>query len=149
MTASKIEEVIADFLKWGKEDPNAFKISQYRRARGYPKSTWYFWVEKFPDFKRANIIVKEDIASNRELGVGGVYERRLDHSMLKMMYRYDPDWDEMELRAAHLKAIKEEDKKQNITIVIPDIREKDNESDTNKLPDKTGSDPKVKQIQGA
>lgn len=98
-----INNLCIEYSKWGYEDPNAFCAYQFPRMKGIPRGTWKHWLVKFKQLREANEEVKEDIAQRRELGVGGVHERKLDHSMLRPISRYSVEWAEVEEREAALK----------------------------------------------
>ena len=140
-----LEKMAIDMPIWFKSHERAYKIVDYLVEKGILRDTYQRWCKRCPKLQAANDFCVQLLSGRREAGM--IEKRFAEHSTMFAMPMYDEDWMNMHKFHAELRK-KEEDKKQNITIVIPDIREKDNESDTDKLPDKTRSDPKVKQIQG-
>jgi len=142
-----LEKLAEELTAWVRKNNRAYKITQFLEEKGIDRTTFQRWMTRCPKLAIANSYAVMVLGNRREAGM--IEKRFAEHSTMFAMPMYDEDWMNMHKFHAELRK-KEEEKRQNITIVIPDIRDKgENEPVADQLPDKTGSDPKIKQVQGA
>ena len=141
-----LEKLAEELVNWIRNNPRVYKINQFLEEKGIDRTTFQRWMTRCPKLAAANSFTVMVLGNRRESGM--IEKRFAEHSTMFSMPMYDEDWMNMHKFHAELRK-KEDDQKQSITIVIPDIRDKEeNESDTAKLSDTTRSDPKAKQVQG-
>ncbi len=68
LTTTTAKRFADELTKWAKEDENAIALTQYVAKLGVAMSTFYGWLEKSPELKRAVAIAKVHIAARREHG---------------------------------------------------------------------------------
>ena len=119
MNEKGILRISNDLKKWAREDPRAYKISQFFSERGISKPTWRSWALKFDSFREDIEMAKEFIGNRREIGA---IRNKLNTSMVAYtMPFYDSEWKEETIRRASLKEGSSGDGKDSITVVLNPI----------------------------
>jgi hypothetical protein len=102
------------------QDKNHCFVLEFCAQYKMPRKRLYILAEKHPDIKEAFDDMKLYLGFNRCLKVP------LQFVMQHDQYRYDPEWDEGEIRKAELTK-KTEEQKQNITVIMskPEVTAKE------------------------
>lgn len=113
-----IDRLSVELIQWvddKKEARQRMKISQFYGMKKIPKKTYDRWVEKHPTLAAANEYAVMTLGDRREVGVA---IRDYDSSVLRMMWKYDPDWKYAEEWRSSLK---DQTTTGNVTINLPNI----------------------------
>jgi hypothetical protein len=102
-------------LKWS-ENPNSVELDQFCIEYQIPRSTLYFWRDKYPEIKQTYDDVKLILASRRRVGA---LQRKYDKDVVyRDLYKYDPEENLVDKRNAALKK-DESNEKEKVGIVLP------------------------------
>ena len=102
VTEKFLERISQEMLSWAKTNEKAYKISQFFSPKHIGYTTYTGWVNKYPQFAAAYNLAKTIIGDRRETGA---LERKLDAgTVIQMMPKYDPEWQEMVRERNEMKA---------------------------------------------
>ena len=112
---SQLEQLAEQYLHWAEHNDKALKVSQFLTANRISWEDFYLWQERSKALKQAHKWVLAILGDRREIGA---LERKYDASIVnRTLSYYCPVAKEQDIFKASL-AKTEEDKKQNITIVV-------------------------------
>jgi hypothetical protein len=102
-----IEQFFLFMPKWAQEDPEAFKISQYRILKGVSQKTMEHWKTLDPKYDEAYETTKAILGNKREIGW---IKKQYEPSAIRLSMRnYDPEW---------IALTTEDESKGNVTVVM-------------------------------
>lgn len=90
-------------------------MSTYRLRKRVPRRVWERWLQRCPELKEAQELVRDMIAERREFG--GLKLKYSAPLIMKVQHLYDPEWKESEVWRASL-APKSESITQPIQVVL-------------------------------
>jgi hypothetical protein len=104
-------------LDWAEKD-DSLDIYQFFQYYGLPRQTFYDWCNKYPDIKATAEEVKLTIGCRKRVGA---LTRKYDKDVAyKDMFKYDPEWKDVDLYNREMKADSETG--QHITINLPPVK---------------------------
>lgn len=110
------ERFMASMYEWAFDD-KSLEIMQFCMSNRVPYTTFIFWVNNHEDIGKAYKEVKLILATRRRLGA---IHRQYDKEMiLKDLYRYDPEWAEVDKYNAQLKKNESEGDRHLTVIMTP------------------------------
>ncbi len=113
------DKLAEELYNWAKDDPEAFKMTQFYLHRGISSTDFMRWVETHEKLKIAHDAALQMIGDRREIGAA---KNKLNTAIvLSSMPRYDKGWKELSEWRAALKA--QHDPEQGPTIVVVDSLE--------------------------
>lgn len=102
VTEAFLERISQEMISWAKTNEKAYKISQFFSPKHIGYTTYTGWAKKYPQFEAAYNLAKTIIGDRRE---SGALERKLDAgTVIQMMPKYDPEWQEMVRERNEMKA---------------------------------------------
>jgi hypothetical protein len=121
VTEKTIEDLAKDFYTWANQE-DSLRIDDFIDIVGFSKTTFYKWVDLYPELKRALEYALRRIASRREIGAS---TRKYDsNSIYKTLAFYDEIYRGEQKRVSELKLEAEKaDMNRKLTIEL-DIVEK-------------------------
>jgi len=100
---------------------DSIEITQFCREYKLPRQTLYDYIHKYPDVKKVFDEIKLWLGSKKRIGA---LKRYYDKDVaFKDMYKYDPEWLEIDRYNQSLKA--DSDQGQVINVYLPDIKKSD------------------------
>jgi hypothetical protein len=95
-----IDRVADEFERWVEEDPNAFKVSQFRFKHKISSCVWNRWLKVSERLREANEFVLTGLGIKRELG-GLKNELNIQMVQFAMPF-YDESWERESIRRSNL-----------------------------------------------
>ncbi|HWY34855.1 MAG TPA: hypothetical protein VNX68_09425 [Nitrosopumilaceae archaeon] len=94
------QRLIHTMFEWT-DGKDSWEIEQFCKEYKIPRTTLYFWRDKYPDIRKAIDEVKLILASSRRIGA---LTKRLDKDVVfKDIHKYDSEWLEINQYNAKLK----------------------------------------------
>ncbi len=119
-----IMDLRQELIEWSRDCDTAMNPYHFIQSKGIPRQTAKDWCTRIPEFAEGFQVAKDFIALRRE---EKYIESNPAGALSRMMSFYDDDYKVQEERLSSLKNKEQEQQKQNITIVIPDISIKEQE----------------------
>lgn len=115
------DKLADDLYRWAKEDPEAFKISEFYLDRGINSTDFARWAETHEKLKMAHTAALQLLGNRREKNAA---KNKMNPSViLPIMHRYDKEWKESAEWRAALKAKAEGEGDGTIRVLVENYNE--------------------------
>lgn len=102
ITNKRLEELGRELVTWARTNPDALKLKQFYDLCGVGEKKFNEWCTKYPFLAEKRDHARMILGNRREIGA---LHRELDVGMVvRMMPKYDQDWDDMLVRIESLKS---------------------------------------------
>ncbi len=116
VTDTFLDMLASTYVKWVKEETKCLLFTEFLQYQGIRREDFYRWLLRSEKLRAAHDFVIMVLCNRREVGA---ITRKYDSSMITKMHGFYSDiWVQETTRVAAL-GMKDEDRKQNITVIIP------------------------------
>jgi hypothetical protein len=116
----KLERICVDLMEWA-DKSTSFKLTQFMRGYGIPERTYYYWVNKYPEFKKAHWYALTAIGDRRE--IGAIYKKYDAGTVALTLSQYCSVAAAAESRRAKLRREEQEDSYEDLTNCVRNLVE--------------------------